>query len=491
MLVLWPIHNLKMEYSQYPGVMNISALLKQNGIKVEVISAEYETIIARLRTEEDVILAFSTPTPYYRFYLDLNRKLKQKFPSVLSVFGGPHPTFFPEMIEEEGIDVICVGEGEEPMLDLVQNVTKSRPIKDIKNLWVKENGHIYRNEIRPLVEDLDSLPLPDHNVFSRAMSSSITGAVVVTSRGCPHKCTYCYNHVYNDLCRGKGKPFRRRSVDHVMQELLELKAAGCQYIRFMDDLFILSKEWIGEFAGKYREEISLPFTCLVRANFVTEEIVTVLKKAGCYRMMLGVEAGNDFVRNTILKRKMDKETILKAARLIKGAGMKLVTANILAIPGGSFEADWETLQLNIQCKADYASAALLHPFPKTEIYDFAKAEGMIFEEQIAQIESSFNFGLTSPLKFDDLREKRRMENLQKFFPLTVRLPWLAPLVRRLVELPQNKLYNAIYMASVNVGMHFCAVPPSVGRQVFWRKIKRYQWFKGIFNSGRRSTDNAD
>lgn len=491
MRVLWPVYNLEMEYSQYPGIMNIAALLKQNGINTEVIGADYDKIAALLHQEEATILAFSTPTPYYRFYRDLNYRLKQEFPSVLSVFGGPHPTFFPEMVEAEGIDAVCIGEGEYPMLELAQNTVAGKPIRDIKNWWVKENGVIYRNDIRPLVENLDELPVPDHDIFRRAMSSSVSGAVVVTSRGCPHSCTYCYNHVYHKLYQGKGKLFRRRSVNHVMEELRELKSYGCQYIRFMDDLFILSRKWTEEFASRYQKEIALPFSCLVRANFVTEHIVRTLKDAGCYRMMLGVEAGNDYVRNTILKRNMDRETILKAAHLITEAGLKLVTANIIAIPGGSFEADWETLQLNIQCKADYASVALLHPFPQTEIYKFAKAEDMLHEEQLAQIESSFNFGQTSPLRFADPREKRRMENLQKFFPLTVKLPWLAPLVRRLVELPQNRLYRAIYMASVNFGIHFCAVPPRIGGLMLWRKIKRYRWFKMIFNSGRRTTTNAN
>ena len=473
MRVLWPVFNLEVESSQYPGIMNISALLKQHDIEVKVVSARLDAVADELKDGAPSILAYSTPTPTYSYYRDLNAQLKAKFPSVLSVFGGPHPTFFPEMIEQKDVDAVCIGEGEYPMLDLVLRAREGRPVNGIENWWVKQDGEICKNPLRPLMEDLDALPPPDHGIFREAMSPDVNQAIVITTRGCPHRCTYCYNHVYQKLYRGKGKIVRRRSVDHVMEELRELKAHSCRFIRFMDDLFILSPEWLAEFAPKYRTEIGLGFSCLVRANFVTHEVVKLMKEAGCYRMLLGVEAGNDRVRNEILKRNMDREVILNAARLIRDAGIHLVTANILAIPGGSIEDDWETLELNVECKPDYASASLLLPFPRTEIYQMAKDMGMLEKEQIADIESSFTFGLRSPLKFEDAREKRLTENLQKFFLLAVKFPWLKPLVRQLIKLPQNRLFDMIYMATVNLSTNLCSIPPSVGFPVLWKKLKGY------------------
>jgi len=104
MLVLWPIHQVEHEHSQYPGIMNISAVLKEKGFRSEVISADETLILDRSASEDRVVLAYSTPSALATTYVKLNRKLKAKRPELFSVFGGAHPTYFPEMIKEEGVD---------------------------------------------------------------------------------------------------------------------------------------------------------------------------------------------------------------------------------------------------------------------------------------------------------------------------------------------------------------------------------------------------
>jgi anaerobic magnesium-protoporphyrin IX monomethyl ester cyclase len=471
MRVLWPVYKLHKEENQYPGIMVLSSLLKLYGFEVEVVNAQYEEVKSRLSAGERAVLAYSTPTSFFRHYLELNRQLKQDFPEVLSVFGGPHPTFFPEIVEEEGVDAICIGEGEYCLLELAQAWLKRNPLHSIPNLWVKADGRIYRNPLRPLLEDLNQLPLPDHNIFWKASGGTLTHAVVLTSRGCPHSCTYCYNHVYRQIYKSdSGKMVRRRSVAHVIAELREIKKQGREFIRFMDDLFILSADWIHEFSGRYREEIGLPFSCLARANYVTPEIVASLKKAGCYRMLIGVEAGSERVRNQILRRNMSEETVLRAAETIRSHRIKLVTASILAVPGGGIEDDLKTLELNIRCRPDFASAALLVPFPRTEIHDFARNGGWLTSEGDLSIESSFGFGFTSPLRFREASEKHQMENLQKFFPLTVKFPRLLPLVRRLIRLRPNLCFLLIYRASIAYGAYTQFVTPVAGLKMLFRRF---------------------
>ncbi len=479
MRILWPIYNLKREHSQYPGVMGISSLLKQNGFEVEIVPADYNQIKAKLQKKVPTILAYSTLTSFFQHCLKLNRQIKQKFPEVFAVYGGPHPTYFPEMIEEEGVDAICIGEGEYPMLELATNLAADKSVNSIQNLLVKENGKIYRNPVRPLIENLDELPLPDHELFRQAMPCKITQAIIMTSRGCPYKCTYCYNQVKRELYRGKGTVIRRRSVDNVMEELKQLKDKHYSFIRFMDDIFILSHQWIKEFSAKYKKQIGLPFSCLVRANYVTADIVKMLKEAGCYRMLMGVEAGNDYVRNTILKRNMTKDIILEASKIIKTEAVNLVTANIVAIPGCSLQADWETLELNIRCHPDYASVAILQPYPGTEIYNYAESEGLINEKQLNVIGSSFGFGLKTELKVKDKKEKTLIENLHKFFYIGVKFPWLVPLIRQLIKLPPNKIFNFIYLCSVNYGIHIKEVPPEIGLPILWRRTRLYRLFSHI------------
>jgi radical SAM superfamily enzyme YgiQ (UPF0313 family) len=468
--VVWPIYNLKQDYSQYPGIMSIAALLSRHGFESEVVPAVDADVMTCLRSHPRAVLAYSTPTPYARHHLDLNLRIKKAFPHVMSVFGGPHATFFPEMIEEPGVNGVCIGEGEYAMLDFMRRYAEEGSLIDIPNWWFRDAGGVHRNEVRPLLQDLDELPLPDHAIFRKSMSPSVKQAVVMTSRGCPGQCTYCFNHAFRRLYTGKGTMIRRRSVGHVMEELRQVKAMGYRVIRFLDDVFILSPEWIAEFAEAYRREIGLPFTCLGRAEFVKPEVCRMLKGAGCYRMLLGIEAGNDHVRQEIMKRSMTKETLIRAAQAIRDAGLKLTTANILGVPGSSFKADWETLELNLKCKPQYASVSLLQAYPRTEIYDIARAKGMLWDEHVAAAEESYGFGLASGLKFSDEAEKRKIENLHKFFPWAVWFPRLIPLIRLLIRLPPNKFYNMIYFASMNIGTNLLLLPPRVGIPILWRKL---------------------
>ncbi len=479
MRILWPIYNLNNEYSQYPGVMNISSLLKQNGFEVEIVPADYNHIKARLQEKATTILAYSTLTSFFQYYLKLNLQIKQQFPEVFSVYGGPHPTYFPEMIEEEGVDAVCIGEGEYPMLEMVTSLSTGKSVKSIQSWWVKEDKKIYKNPVWPLIENLDELPLPDHELFRQARPNKISQAIIMTSRGCPYKCTYCYNHIKSEIYKGKGTVIRRRSVDNVMEELRQIKENNYSFIRFMDDLFILSHKWIEEFSKKYKEQIGLPFSCLVRANYISADIAKKLKEAGCYRMTMGVEAGNDYVRNNILKRNMTKETMIKAARVIKEAGLKLTTANILAIPGGSLQTDYETLELNIRCRPDHAYVSIMQPYPRTGIYHYAKNEGLLEEIQLDAVESSFGFGFETDIKFKDKREKCLIENFHKFFSITVKFPWLLPIVKQLIKLPSNRIFNFIYLCSVNYGIHFQDVPPKIGLAILWKRTKLYKLLRSI------------
>lgn len=471
MLVLWPVHQLEAEHSQYPGIMTLSAVLKAHGYRSEVVPTDHGLIRRKLASGERAVVAFSTPSALATTYLGFNRTLKKACPDIVSVFGGAHPTYFPEMIEEDGVDGVCVGEGEYALLDLVRAIDEGRSPREIENWWIKEEGMVHKNPLRPLVEDLDELPLPDRAAFTDAIPASGLHAIVMTGRGCPYGCSYCYNHLYQKLYAGKGKLIRRRSVDHVLRELRILKHEGYRFIRFMDDLFTLHPEWVHEFSDRYAREIGLPFSCLVRANFINDEIVSDLKRAGCHRIMMGIEAGNERLRKEILDRRMSDDEILNAARIIRKAGIRLVTANILALPGGTLADDWQTLDLNIRARSNYGSASILQPFPGTKIHDTARSMGLLEDDHVAAL-SDGGFGFSSTMRISDPLERRQVENLHKFFPLLIWMPWLRPLVRRLIKLPPNRFFNLIYMTCVNIGIHFIAVPTSIGRPLLVKKLKQ-------------------
>jgi anaerobic magnesium-protoporphyrin IX monomethyl ester cyclase len=428
------------------GIMHISALLEQEGHQTSLaVATEEDPVEAALRLKPDVV-GYTVYTGTQNYYLDLNRRIKAQLPGVFSIFGGPHPTFFPEMIEHEGVDGICVGEGEYATLDLLNALQASAEVIGIPNWHLKLNDEIVRNPLRPLLtsEQLDELPFPDRDLLYNVHPASRRNKIrpFITGRGCPYSCTYCFNKAYRDLYRGLGKAMRRRSVEDVIREIKAVrKRYPLEFITFMDDTFILNRQWLQKFAIRYKAEVSLPFWCQVRADLVTDEMMALFKDAGCVSVSFGLEAGNDRLRNAILKRDMSREQILEASRIFRRHGIAFMTNNMLGLPAGSLETDLETLELNVQCRPSYANVFLFQPYPKTELGEWACREGWMagsFDDLSGSVSDD------TIIRFGSESEKRQIENLQKLFALAVEFPFLVPLVKLLTKLPRNKLFWFVY-----------------------------------------------
>jgi anaerobic magnesium-protoporphyrin IX monomethyl ester cyclase len=428
------------------GIMHISALLKQEGHRTSLaVATEEDPVEAALRLKPDVV-GYTVYTGTQNYYLDLNRQIKAQLPGVFSLFGGPHPTFFPEMIEHEGIDGICVGEGEYATLDLLNALQADAEITGIPNWHFKFNGEIVRNPVRPLLtsEQLDELPFPDRDLLYNVHPASRRNKIrpFITGRGCPYSCTYCFNKAYRDLYRGLGKAMRRRSVEDVIREIKAVRRRySLEFITFMDDTFILNRHWLQDFAVRYKAEVGLPFWCQVRADLVTDEMMALFKDAGCVSVSFGLEAGNDRLRNAILKRNMSRQQILEASRIFRQHSIAFMTNNMLGLPTGSLETDFETLELNVQCRPSYANVFLFQPYPKTELGEWACQEGWMagsFDDLSGSVSDD------TILRFGSESEKRQIENLQKLFALAVEFPSLVPLVKLLIKLPRNKLFWFVY-----------------------------------------------
>ncbi len=430
------------------GIMTISSMLKQNGHQVEILEAEYKKVKEKLESRIPTILAYSTPTVYSDYYVQLNKRIKKDF-AAFSVFGGPHPTVAPEMIEEDGIDGICIGEGELAMTELADSLNLGRPIRCIKNWWIKDGGKIFKNPLRPRIENLDELPFPDRELFKRLSLFDKEKIHVITGRGCPYECSYCCNPVYDRLYKDESRKIRRRSVPNVIEEIKQAKKRlPLKFVIFDDDIFVIPHEWLKELCRHYKKEIGLPFFCNVRADLVSYKTVECLKDAGCFSISMGIETADDNSRNDILKRNMTKEQIIEAARLIKEKKIILKASNIIGIPGSSLEADFETAKLNVLCAVDYSSVDILTPYPGTEIFNEANGNGLI------------SYG-----------QKRRLENFRQLFPLAVEFPYLLPLVKILIKLPASNLFRLVYRFWEGYCAYFRLYPCSFSG--FFRGLKKY------------------
>ena len=177
-----------------------------------------ETVIEAIMRSNPDVLACSCVTGNYRWALDLAEEIKRKSKKPLAVlFGGPHPSMVPErVISQPVVDALVVGEGEDAILELVNSLKDGKfTDTEVANAWIKSDGVIHRNPVRPYIRDLDSLPFPDKELFYREVPFLRRGYLLMTARGCPYNCTYCCNRTYHKIYNDEKGHIRRFSVARV------------------------------------------------------------------------------------------------------------------------------------------------------------------------------------------------------------------------------------------------------------------------------------
>ncbi len=427
------------------GIMYLSAAARLAGHQTRAVLVRLEPPLEAAAGFRPDVLAFTATTGTHGHALRWNRELRASLgDGVLSVFGGPHPTFFPEMIEETGVDACCIGEGEEAFVELLAGLARGDRPSGIPNWIIKSDGAVERNEPRQLIDDLDRIAFPDRSLLGR-YDQFRTSPVryFMSSRGCPYKCTYCFNHIYHELYRGKGRVLRKRSVENLIDEIVQVRSElPFRYVRFIDDVFVTPDQvgWLEEFTSRYTARVGLPFLCYLRLDHVTPEIAGLLKRAGCVTVAVGLEAGNDELREVVLKRRMSRETIIAATHTIREHGIHLVLQNMLALPRSELAHDLETLDLNIACRPSYAMTTLYQPYPRTELGEIAYSEGY-FHGNFDDIPEYY---VSSSIL--DVPQKAERENLQRIFALIVQFPVLRPLVGLLLRLPRTRPIDSLLQA---------------------------------------------
>ncbi len=284
------------------------------------------------------LVGLSFGSPYYRAAIQLTRHLKERFGRRLFVlWGGLHTTLVPEDCIPF-TDGLIVGEGEHPILDLVNRLEEGRQLEESSSLWLHgPGGSVVKNPISPLVTDLDSLPfrqLGGEGVFMIDRDRLTKGDPVLDhhefrifcSRGCPHRCAYCYNSSLRAIYpEGKGNYHRRRSVDSVMEELRHARRLmpHMRWLKFDDDTFVFPRPWLEEFCARYKAEFhGLPFDILITPDVVRFENLKMLKDAGLRGVQLGIEAGSDREQKEVYERSSTVKQILEFDRMNRELGLE-------------------------------------------------------------------------------------------------------------------------------------------------------------------------
>ena len=449
----------------YKGIELLSAVLKQQGHTVDLVldpgfGKHYylkfpllnkiisdSLIIKKIISFKPDLIAMSIVTNNYQYFRDFGLKLKREI-NIPIIVGGIHPTSLPEeLIKESWVDIVCIGDGEEALLELVEKLEQKQNITHIKNLWVKDkDGTVTRNDLRPLTKDIDSFPSPDRSIYAQygALGQRIR---FMTGRGCAHKCSFCVNSFRNDLYTGQ-QYLRKRSVQKVIEELeLIKKQYKPKAIRFEDDIFVLNKEWLVEFKNEYTSKIKLPFHCYITPTGVKEDIINELKTSGCYSIAMGIQSGNAEIRSGIMDRHYSNQKVIDAANIIKKSGIKLYAEYMFGLPDETPENMWETLRLSEKINADNNWTSIFYPYPKTELTNYCiekkYIDNFVFNDIIN--------GKGSPHDFSILNHKFSKEafKFKALLPLYLALPkFLRPIISHFLKSRFGLIHRFIYIVSI-------------------------------------------
>jgi len=452
------------------GIGYVASSIARGGHKSKLvltpkdINYATEKIAEKINDYKPDIFAQSIIFGSHQYAIELNKRVKARFPSLISFLGGPAATFTPELIER-GYDAICRYEGEYPFLEFCNALEKGADVGNIPNLWVKENQNLYNTEVKKIKKILDindpkykeesgydperkrfvnatrnllegnelnDVPFPDRELlYTQEIYSKGPIFHFMHTRGCAFKCTYCFVHIQNKENKGKGKVVRRRVHESVVEEIKRVKSKWpVKLVYFQDDVFgpTYKLEDAEEFAEIYSKEVGLPFHAHVRFDIISkdERIAKALAKAGCNSVHVAIESGDDYVRNEIHRRNMSTEQILRGAEYLRKYGIKMMTQNILGAPSETKEQMYKTLELNIAVKPTFASASIFQPFPGTTALEIAKETGALPVKGLNELIDLFGFETfyNKTILSMDQKEKRWLEFFQKFFAISIETPRL-------------------------------------------------------------------
>lgn len=459
-------------YYESIGVMYISSFLKRHGHTVDLyIASEEKQLFDKIRSFNPDLIAFTCTTDMSPWVISMARLCKA-YSKAQIIVGGPHPTCFPEFIEEANIDMVCQGEGEYPMVTLGKRFDEGKPYLNIPGIWVKKHHRIYKNPPGNLLQDFANFPLPDRDLYYKyGFMKDMPTKRFISGRGCPYQCAFCHNQLLKNIFVHKGAFVRKMPVKTMIAELKDVKRKYVmKEVHFSDDTFVLHRSWVVEFCKAYKRKINLPFSCNVRADLLDRELVKILHESGCQAVSFGLESGNEKVRNMILHKNISNKIMMRAGRLLKTYSIRFLTTNMVGVPGETEEDVWDTLRFNRTLKPTFTRCFIFDPFPGLPLTNRAIEMGLLPKNYSVK-----TFHAMSHAPIISTVNHTLLKNMSLLFYLLVKIPIPIGVLKYLLRIPFGKAAYIVGRSfQAYVEARYVQVPFFVGVRYFLHTFKAFK-----------------
>lgn len=362
-----------------------SVLMNHHEIKVVDLRAYPKYDIADEILEADAVGITATILSA-RSCKKLLRFFKEKKPGIVTIIGGSYPTAIPErVLSNKDVDIIVLGEGENTAVELFDVLEKGDDLSKVNGIGYRENGNTCFTPPRELISDIDSLPYPAHELFPLELYTGFNPAFkgfgrtgsILTSRGCPYNCIYCFKKTF-------GNKWRCRSPESIVKEwAYQIEKLNVKQMAIIDDCFNLDIERaVTIFSEVVANKVNIPWLAPVgmRADRFTQELLDKMKQSGCFRISIGVENGNQEYLNKVVKKHFDFSKAKETVSYCRKIGIETAAFYILGLPQENKKTMQQTINFAKELDTDYAQFLIANPFPGTEFFDIVQREGKILRD---------------------------------------------------------------------------------------------------------------
>lgn len=412
------------------GLAYIASLLRENQYDVSILDAYVSQFSINKTVDEIVriepgILGISVLTTSAFVVEKIVTQIRSLLPKTLIVMGNLHASLFAEeLLIKRYADVIIHQEGEYTMLEVANAVKNKASFELIKGISYLKDGAVQHNELRPFIEDLDSLPYPARDLFDmdkyrsdprtavKGKKTGLSEMQILTSRGCPYACTFCSSRT----TKSQGNKYRMRKPERVVDEIEHLyDKYGRSVFSFMDLVFPLVKSH----AIQLCEELikrglnqRISWLCEPRVKPLDRETLRIMKESGCARVCFGIESGNQEMLDA-LKKQFTLDDVRQAVSMAKAERLEVDGMFMLGLPAETYEMTRKTINFAKELDVRFAMFNLFVPYPGCELYDILKSENKIMADDWSAFTSYPSYSGNKPVYVPDGRNWQELVQAQK------------------------------------------------------------------------------